>query len=52
MTRLWPPAAYQRWEWAALNCPHRSRLRRYRWPLAIRCAPLTTWAHLTHRRTR
>lgn len=44
--------AYRRWEWAALNCPHRSQLRRYRWPLAIRLAPLTAWTALTNHRSK
>lgn len=26
---------YRTWEWAALTCPHRSPLRRYRWTLTV-----------------
>ncbi|NUP15468.1 MAG: hypothetical protein HOZ81_05060 [Streptomyces sp.] len=26
---------FRTWEWAALTCPHRSHLRRYRWSLAV-----------------
>lgn len=29
---------YDAWEHAALNCPHRKGLRRYRWPYTALCA--------------
>lgn len=36
------------WEWAALTCPHRRHLRRYRWPLAAYCVVRVGPAWLVH----
>lgn len=48
LTRRWAA-----WEWAALTCPHRSPLRRYRWPLAayaiIRVGPAWLIHNMRHR---
>ncbi|WP_369274483.1 hypothetical protein AB5J55_35190 [Streptomyces sp. R11] len=40
------------WEHAALTCPHRSHLRRYRWPINTICAVRigTEWINAIRRR--